>query len=89
MESHTARKALLVCLVIEACRASIEIEVLRVSLTIVALELAQHSTPWRASPGYCALITNTAIGAWKVYKASEACISSTDIEASNNDTQLE
>ena len=89
MESHTAKKALLVCFVIQACRASIKIKVLRVSLTIVALELAQHSTPWRASPGYCALITNTAIGAWKVYKASEACISSTDIEASNNDTQLE
>ena len=89
MESHTARKALLVCLVIEACRASMEIEVLRVSLTNVALELAQHSTPWRASPGYCAFITNTAIGAWKVYKAREDCISSTDIEALNNDTQLE
>ena len=53
MGSHTARKALLVCLVIEACRASMEIEVLRVSLTIVALELGQHS---RASPGYCAAL---------------------------------
>ena len=56
MGSHTARKALLVCLVIEACRASMEIEVLRVSLTIVALELGQHSRPWRASPGYCAAL---------------------------------
>ena len=41
MESHTARKALLVCLVIEAYGASMEIEVSRVSLTIVALELAR------------------------------------------------
>ena len=42
MGSHTARKALLFCLVIEACRVSMEIEVLGVSPTIVALELGQH-----------------------------------------------